>query len=249
MEGLSAAAVAWCAATLALAGTVKGITGIGIPLVSISLLPFVLTIPQAVALLPVPIVMANLWQALAGGYLLLTCRRHAPLLLAMATGTVIGGGLLAGIDQPLLMVILGAVVLVFAASELSRLRLRVPLRHHRAAGATVGLAGGVLGGMSSMFGPPILMFLVSLELPKEEFVGTVSSIYLLAGLMLGATLAAYGVAGPAEFGWSALATLPLFAGLMLGQRARRHVSERLFRKALLVLLLLIGANLVRRGLG
>lgn len=249
MDALTPATVAWCAAALGLAGFVKGVIGIGIPLVGVSLLSLMLTVPQAVALLPVPIIVANTWQAFHGGYFTKTCRRFAPLLAAMMIGTIIGAGLLSSIDQGLLMLIVGAVVLTFAAAELHRFRLRVPLRHHRVAGGVAGFLGGFLGGMSSVFGPPVIMFLTSLELGKEEFVGTISSIYLFAGIILGATLAGFGVAGLGELIWSALATVPLFAGMMVGQVTRRRVSEALFRKVLLIMLLLIGLNLIRRGIG
>ena len=57
------------------------------------------------------------------------------------------------------------------------------------------------------------------------------------------------MAGPEEFVWSALATVPLFTGMMVGQFTRRHVSEILFRKALLIMLLIIGLNMIRRGIG
>jgi uncharacterized membrane protein YfcA len=242
------AVLAWCAVSLALAGVVKGAVGIGIPLVGISLLSLALPVPQAVALLPVPIIVANTWQAVASGIFLATCRRFAPLLLAMLAGTLIGGGMLTSVDQSLLMVTLGAVVLAFAALELSQVRLRVPVRHHAVAGAGCGLAGGILGGMSGIFGPPIIVFLVSLDLRKEEFVGTIASIYLASGVILGVTLAGYGVAGTAELLWSAAATLPVAAGMALGQWLRRRTSERVFRTTLLVLLLLVGLNLIRRGL-
>ena len=247
MESLPLPLLAWCGVALTLAGVVKGATGIGIPLVGSSLLTLVLTVPQAVALLPVPIIVANVWQSFTGGYLIATCRRFSMLILAMLAGTVAGGAMLAYVDLPILMGLLGAVVLTFAVLELARVRLRVPPRHHTLAGSAAGLTGGVLGGMSSIFGPPIIMFLVSLELTKEEFVGTVSTIYLASGVILGAVLAGFGVAGTGELAWSALATLPVFAGMAVGTWARRHVSEAVFRRGLLVLLVLVGLNLIRRG--
>jgi len=247
VDGLQTLTLAWCGFALALAGLVKGALGIGIPLVGISLLSLVLPVPQAVALLPVPIVVANTWQALASGMFLATCRRFAALLIAMLAGTVIGGAMLTSVNQQGLMVLLGLVVLTFALLELTRVRLRVPVRHHAIAGAGCGLAGGVLGGMSGIFGPPVIVFLVSLDLRKEEFVGTIASIYLASGVILGVTLTGYGVTGTRELAWSAAATVPLLAGMALGQWLRKRTSERVFRTTLLVLLVLVGLNLIRRG--
>lgn len=248
MENLSAATLAWCAASLAVAGLVKGIAGIGIPLVGVSLLSIVLTVPQAVALLPVPIIVANTWQTVAGGMFLATCRRYALLIAAMGVGTFAGGAMLSSVNPTLLTGVLGVVVLLFATAELARFRIRVPMQHQRLAGAAAGLVGGVLGGLSGIFGPPVIMFLASLELNKEAFVATISAIYLITGVLLGAMLASYGIASTRELAWSALATVPLFAGLAVGQFTRRLVSEALFRKVLMTLLLLIGLNMVRRTL-
>lgn len=248
MAELSAFTLAWVAASLAVAGLVKGIAGIGIPLVGVSLLSLVLSVPQAVALLPVPIIIANAWQAIAGGLFVQTCRRYALLILAMGAGTFAGGALLAYVREDVLLILLGLVILAFAGAEITRFRVRVPPHHQRLAGTAAGLVGGLLGGMSGVFGPPVIMFLASLGLRKEEFVATISTIYLATGFLLGAMLAGYGVAGGAELLWSALATLPLFAGLAVGQFTRRLVSESLFRKVLMALLVLIGLNLLRKGL-
>lgn len=248
MDALPLATMAWCAAALAITGVVKGISGIGIPLVGVSLLSLAIPIPQAVALLPVPIIVANAWQAWSGGRFVQTCRRFPGLLVAMALGTALGAMLLAQVDARGLMALIGTIVICFSVLELAEVSLRVPERHEGAAGAAAGFVGGILGGMSSIFGPPLIMFIASLRLGKDEFVATITSIYLFTGVLLGAALPAFGVAdlGSMLIG-SGLATVPLFAGVALGQLSRRHVSERLFRKVLMVLVLLIGANLLRRA--
>ena len=238
----------WGALSLLVAGVVKGISGIGIPLISIPLLSLLIPVPQAIALLPIPIVVVNIWQVVLSGDLFGVYRRFAPLIIAMCTGTVIGTALLTSIDISTLLALLGCMVTAFALLELLQVRIRVPPNLHRLAGGIAGFIGGVLGGLSSIFGPPILMFLMTLQMGKDEFVRTICGIYLISGIMLGITLGAFGVADAQDFKWSALATVPLLIGVMIGQFARAWVSETLFRRALLIMLVIIGANLVRRGL-
>jgi len=239
--------LAWCALSLAIAGVVKGLIGIGIPMVSIALLSLAISVPQAVVLLPVPILVTNAWQSTTGGYFLNTARRFWPLLSAMIVGTVIGGHMLATVETRTLQMIIGATLVAFAALNLSNPRLSLPAKVQPGAGALAGGLGGVLGGMSTLFGPPILMFLVALELHKDEFVGTVTTIYLIAGAVLIIVLAGFRVMGAAEFGWSALATLPLFAGMLAGQKLRHRISQALFRKGLLIMVMLIGTSLFLRA--
>ena len=50
-----------------LAGFVKGMVGLGLPTVSLGLLSIIVDLPTAMALLVIPSLATNVWQALAGG--------------------------------------------------------------------------------------------------------------------------------------------------------------------------------------
>ena len=54
-------------ATFLLAGTVKGVIGLGLPTVSLALLTTTLGLQPAMALLLAPSLVTNLWQAVSGG--------------------------------------------------------------------------------------------------------------------------------------------------------------------------------------
>ena len=59
--------LAFIAAMFLLAGFVKGMIGMGLPTVAIGLLGLMMTPAQAAAILIVPSLVTNVWQALAGG--------------------------------------------------------------------------------------------------------------------------------------------------------------------------------------
>ena len=63
------------ALTFLLAGSVKGVTGLGLPSVSLALLTATLGLKAAMAILIVPSFVTNVWQAAVGGYLLAILRR------------------------------------------------------------------------------------------------------------------------------------------------------------------------------
>ncbi|HSS66693.1 MAG TPA: sulfite exporter TauE/SafE family protein [Gammaproteobacteria bacterium] len=239
--------IAWCAGSLALAGVVKGVVGIGIPMVSIALLSLAISVPQAVALLPVPILVANTWQAFRGGRFISSLQRFRPLIVALGLGIMVGALLLKHVDDRVLQAVIGIAVMVFSITSLSTPELRIPAGAERPLGAVAGAVGGVLGGMSSLFGPPILMFLVSLHIPKDEFVAIIGTVYLLGGVFLLAALAGVRVMGPEEVALSALATPPLLAGMALGQWLRDKISQKAFRTGLLVTVMLIGTSLLLRA--
>src|SRR5690625_7598495 len=78
------------AGTFVLAGTVKGVVGMGLPTVSLALLTAMVGLQPAMAVLLAPTMAANLWQALVGGYLVEIVRRLWVFLLASAVTTWLG---------------------------------------------------------------------------------------------------------------------------------------------------------------
>ena len=63
----SALILAATAGAFLLAGFVKGVIGLGLPTVSIGLLGLLMTPAQAAAILVVPSLVTNVWQAAVGG--------------------------------------------------------------------------------------------------------------------------------------------------------------------------------------
>ncbi|NQV61338.1 MAG: TSUP family transporter, partial [Alphaproteobacteria bacterium] len=89
-------------ATFLLAGTVKGVIGLGLPTISLALLTVAIDLPSAMALLLLPSFVTNLWQAVVGGAGRAILRRLWPFLL-MATVTIwLGAMALTRVDLSLL---------------------------------------------------------------------------------------------------------------------------------------------------
>ncbi len=244
MAELSTGVLLWSAFALFMAGVVKGILGIGVPVVSVSLLSLVINIPTAVSLLPVPILLSNLWQSLPSGWAPRTFKRFGPLIVALVVGTFAGAQLLVIVDQRTLIGIVGTAVLAFAVSGYFPHHLRLGQRGERWLGVPVGFLAGLLGGMTTFFGPPLIMFLFALKLDKDEFVGTISTLYLCAAVPLVVALGMVGFMGQAEYLWSAAAAAPLFLGVLVGQWLRARISQSAFRRGLLLMLLVVGVRLI-----
>jgi len=142
------------AGTFLIAGTVKGVIGLGLPTVSLALLTVAFDLPSAMALLLVPSFVTNLWQSMVGGNGRAIVLRLWPFL-AMATVTVwIGAAALTRVDLSLLTALLGALLVTYSTVNLAGLRLTVPTHHEVWAGALIGSANGVLTGMTGSFVVP-----------------------------------------------------------------------------------------------
>jgi len=242
--------LALVAFTFLLAGTVKGVIGLGLPTVSLGLLTAATDLTTAMALMVVPSLATNLWQGVVGGNLGTLVRRLWPFL-SMATATVWSGALaLGGGRLALLSGLLGVLLVVYAAMALAGFRPDVGRARERWAGPVLGLVNGVLTGMTGSFVVPGVMYLQALGLTRDQLVQAMGLLFTLSTLALAAALGQNAL-WTAELGLvSAAALIPATAGMVLGRRLRRRLSEAVFRRVFFGAILLLGVYIVARaGLG
>ncbi len=240
--------VAWCFAALLSGGLVKGALGVGTPLLPVPLMSLVLPPQLAVAMMAMPVVVANLLQVSEAGHPGYTVRRFWPAFVFLLAGTWIGVKVLSVIDERWLLGIVGVVVIAFALLQGSDRRFHIPAAMEKAAGAVFGFAAGVIGGLSSMFGPMLIIFLVSIPgLVKERFVGSISFLYIAAVVPWTINLFVYGILDAATVTLSALAIIPVTLGLFLGKLLRNRISEGLFRRLVIVVLICSGLTMLWRA--
>ena len=77
-------------AALIFSGVVKGVLGVGLPLILVPLTTQFLDVPVAVALLTVPMIATNIGQALEGGRTIPAIWRLRSMLAALVLGTLSG---------------------------------------------------------------------------------------------------------------------------------------------------------------
>lgn len=246
--GLGATAIFACALAMIAGSTVKGMVGIGLPLVSLPVMATFIPVPKAIALLLLPSFATSVWQAFRGGLFVPSVRRFWPLLMGLAIGTPISVRMLATFDVKVLYLILGMVVAIFAALLHRSVVLPVSARVEPWAAPAIGVASGLVGGLSMLFGPIYAMYLAGLKLGKEQFVAVIALSNVWATFVLGASMARFDLFGGTDFVASLLALIPSFAGLATGQWLRGCINEDLFRKTLAGVLFLIGLNLIRKAL-
>ena len=234
--------------TFLAAGTVKGTLGIGLPLVAVPLLATVLDLPTAVALMVVPVLTSNIIQALQGKRKIETLKRFFPLLLTLVPGAIVAAQFLSSVDLRTGSLVLGVIVVLFSLSQLFRFQFAISAAQERFLNPAVGLVAGFLGGLSNLFGPPLIMYLVALKLEKDDFVTTIGLLFVIASLTLYSTFAVVGVLTFDNAIGSLIAAVPVMAGVFIGTRLRSRIPQKTFERVLMVVLILVGLNLIRRGL-
>ena len=240
--------VAWCFLALTLGGFIKGALGVGTPLLTVPMMALVLPPQMAIAIMAIPVVVANLWQFAQSGRPREAVRRFWPAFVAILAGTWIGVNILVSIDDRALLIVVGVSVFVFAIMQGSRFRIQLPDSMVRPAGLLFGGASGLIGGISSFFGPMLITYLISIRgLDKDQFVGSISFLYVSAVVPWTAMLYFYGVLDGPVLLYSTFATIPVTLGLLLGQRIRRYISDERFRYLIIGILVVSAASMLWRA--
>lgn len=245
-----AADALFVAGAFLLAGFVKGIAGFGLPAVTLGVLAVSRPLPEAMALMLVPALATNVWQALAGPALGAALRRLWPFLLAAAVGALAGVGVLARADAAVLSGLLGALLVVSAGLALSGWPIPSPgPRREGWLSPVMGGLSGLVCGMTGSFLMPAAPYFAALRLPPAMFVQGFGLGVLAAMLPTGLGLAGAGLL-PAQLGLASLAGVaPAFLGMVAGQRLRQRLAEARFRQVVQAALGLLGAWLMLRAFG
>ncbi len=238
-----------CAAALMLAGTVKGVLALGLPLVGLPLLTLFLDVPGAVAVLMIPLVLSNLIQAVEGEGTIVLLKRFWALILCLIIGSFLGTNMVTWIEPRLLLLIVGVLIFALSTASILQPHVTVPARYEWWLGPMIGFIAGVIGGMSTLFGSLLAIYVVGLRLPRDAFVKAISLLYLIAALALTIFGTAQGLTSPKQLVVSTLAMIPVYIGMLIGRRIRPWVDPEKFRLAVLGVVWLTGANLIRMGLG
>lgn len=244
------AALVGAAAALAAGGFAKGVVGFALPLIGLSLAGAFVSYQVAVALLILPMLVSNLAQALRQGIgpAIESLRRFWLLNLVLVVMIALAAQLVVALPDRFLFGLLGVTITAFGASQLAGWRLRFPAHHRAAVEVAVGVVGGFFGGLSGIWGPPIVMYLIANDLPKIELVRAQSLSFLLGSIVLTLAHLRSGVLDAITLPASAWMVVPTMLAMFAGYQVHDRLDAVWFRKLTLVVLVVSGLNLVRRAL-
>lgn len=231
------------------AGVVKGTIGIGLPTAAITLFAQASGDTRlSIALVIVPMIVLNLWQCWRAGQVVATLKRFKVLSAVMLVSIGCAAFGASRMSTPLVTLILGVSISLFAATSLWREWPILPTRFDRHAQIITGVVCGVLGGLTAVWAPPIVIYLSALRLDKDAFVRTTGVLLFLGSLILGISYGVNDLLTPRQASLGLLLVIPALLGYALGEKLRERLSGSAFRKTVLIFFLLMGLNLVRRSL-
>jgi uncharacterized membrane protein YfcA len=221
-------ALAWLLGAALAGGLARGFSGFGAALIFVPLASVALG-PQGAA--PLMLVMEAMAIAMLtpGAWPLADRREVGWLSLGALVGTPLGAAVLVWTDPLLLRWGVALVILGLLGLVMSGWRFRGEPAPPLTVG--VGLAGGVLGGIAMVSGPPVVAYLLGRETTARQ-VRASFALYLAAGgVIAGIAYAAAGLLTPA-LAAPFLVAAPVYAlGIWGGSHMFGLASERSFRRA------------------
>lgn len=219
----------------------QSIAGFGVALVA---MPFLVSLMRPVeastlmAITAIPLQIIILWRYRHA----LQARSLWKLMVGALFGIPIGVEVFAHWDQQVIFTVLG--VLLIAYSLYSLIQLKLPKIPSNKWAFGFGFASGLLGGAFNTGGPPLVIYGQSRSWEADQFKANLQLLlmvnssfvviaHLAAGHITNAVLTSYVIALPT-----------VFVATAVGFRISKYVDEALFRRVVLILLLVVGIRLL-----
>ncbi|MBU0757322.1 MAG: sulfite exporter TauE/SafE family protein [Nanoarchaeota archaeon] len=240
---LSIETILLMSAILIIAFIVKGTTGFGAGLVAMStfLLFFDIKFVQPIFLVV---------QLASDIFLLYWFGRYANkktvFLLAISSliGVYIGTYFLRSFDSSIIRKMFAAFVILFSLKMLffDEIRVKKP-KYIGIFGSVAGFFGGMIDSLFSTGGPPIVMYLSYIKTKKQEFRATCVAMFFVFHI---GRLITYSISGLFTYEVMKIGLLlcpAMIIGSLVGMRFHKKVDERLFKRIVAVILILISVML------
>jgi hypothetical protein len=233
-------------ATFFFAAFLKGTAGLGFATTSLGVMAAYLDMRLAIPLVILPSLLANsMVMADAGGFGRVW-RKFWLMYAAAVPGLFTGLWLLGASDGVLPRTVLGVSMILYGLWGLWGGKLR--LEHTKSSALAVGLSTGLINGLTGSQIMPILPYLISLKITKDELVQAINTSFTIASVIMLLGLGRLGLLSTDAMILSAVGVVPVGLGIWLGGRVRRLLPEAVFRRVVMGMLVLLGAGLAARPL-
>ncbi|WP_319584926.1 sulfite exporter TauE/SafE family protein [uncultured Pseudodesulfovibrio sp.] len=228
-----------------MAAFLQGLTGFGFGLIALPLLGFFLDIKTSV---PLMILLAVIISV----YLSIRLRKSIDLkctftlLVSSLVGIPLGVYALKQVQPRGLSLCVGAIMVVFTSYQfLARPR---PRSFGKRLTALAGFCSGILGSSLGVGGPPVIVYTALQPWSKDKAKATLACFFALSGFAVIASHAISGMITAKVLHIYALSLPALVAGIFLGTKAYKHLSDRGYRQIALGLVFLLGCMMLYRNI-
>ena len=228
-------------------GIVKGSVGIGMSMFSVPIIAFILPPTKAMMLLCFPVIFTNFLQMdIRKG---VGSLRFLQMFLALFLGLLIGGKLILNLNLNFISISIATVIIIFTSLNFFGISLKnIKKANEKILSVIIGFLSGILGGLTTFYAPPIITFLISINLDKEFFIRTTATMYFFASIPLYSSMLYHGLGNYYDLIMSLILVVPAIIGQFFGSKIRKKLSNEIFQKLILIILIMIGFSLLFKNL-
>ncbi len=230
-----------------IAGMVKGSIGMGLPLVSITLLSFYTSPRLAMMLIIVPTLVTNFLQFYRSVDRVKLVLSNKFLLVSLFVCTFTFSFFSFSLEQKTLSFLLGLIVFIFVIYRWSGFAPSFGLGFDKIFQVVSGAIIGTAAGFTHVWAPTIAVLLVIRKANKEQFVALTGLFIFVGSMGLFFTHYLFDFMDRQSLIFSTLMIFPSIAGFLIGEKIRSFISEKLFETLLMFFLMIASTNLLYKS--
>jgi len=214
--------------------------GFGFPIITLIILTLTIGLLDALAIVVIPTIVTNVWQASSGRYLIDIVKRMWLYFLVAMIFIWFTSAYLTVVNIKWPTALLGAILFIFALSRLLKVSLSVPRKWERPLSVPLGAINGMLTGMTGSFMVPSVLFMQAMGFQRDMLVQAMGVFFAISTTVLAVSLGKNDLISAEHVRLSLFALVPSIFGLYIGRRARLKINEERFQQIFLGSVLLLG---------
>lgn len=225
-----------------LGSAVQGATSFGYAIVCMAILPFFLPFTTVVIAVQITVVVMT-WYMVFRLYDDIDVKLILVPLIVSLVGRIIGVSLLVFINEGTMKKVLG-IILVLIAVFFILLKGKIRIKNNAKNAMLAGAISGILGGLSNISGPPLVIYFLSSIEDKKKFHASLQFIFAISGTVSLLTHIYYGNLTMDAIKLSYFGTIAVIFGTSIGLHIFNRISKEFLSKSIYGFMILMGCMML-----
>lgn len=219
-----------------LGALVHGSLGFGFPMVTTPLLSFFFGVRFAILISIIPTLLNNAYSIVYGGRFIYLLKEYRVLAISGIIGSVLGTVIIIYLPAEPFKLLLAISILLYVYTQAKEIQLTF-IKKNPWSMFVFGTIGGIVGGSVNVSLAIFIIYLVNVNLSKNEIIKVINFCFILGKISQFFTFVASDLYTTEIFVYSGMGLLATIPGIAIGTLVRKKINYLLFKKILNVILL------------